>query len=180
VTVLYMRVACQLFVAAVFSIALLGQTPPRDVDGWGKIKWGMTIADASQLYVIDRHEDNNLWTQLIAQPIDVGDITLRVSLGAKHGSEQMSRVRLSMNFGLRDSAPTASAKDFDTLKTQLIQKYGPPIDGETRTEGTDGIRMFLWTFPSTSIRLTLTAGQNNSGHIELEYSATDQKALEAL
>jgi hypothetical protein len=167
-----MKAARLLCVAGVLAITLLGQTPPRDVEGWGKIKWGMTIADASQAYVIDRHEDNEFWSQLIAQPVEVGDITMRVSIGARHGSDQISRVRLSMN--------SATTRDFDTLKTLLIQKYGPPIDGETRTDGTDGIRTFLWTFPSTSIRLTLTQGQKGQGRIDLEYMATDRNALDVL
>lgn len=158
----------RLCLVAFFAVTLLGQTPPRDIDGWGKIRWGMTIADASQAYVIDRHDDNEFWSQLIAQPVMIGDITMRVSIGAKHGSEQVSRVRLSTMSG---------AEDFDTLKTQLIQKYGPPIDGETRTEGANTIRTFLWTFPSTSIRLTLTQSQ---GRIDLEYAATDRNALDAL
>ena len=155
-------------VAALFAVALSGQAQPRDIEGWSKIRWGMTMADASQAYVIDRHEDNDRWSQVIVQPMMIGDITMRVSIGAKHGSEQVSRVRLSTN---------SSPEDFDTLKAQLIQKYGPPIDGETRTEGTDTIRTFLWTFPSTSIRLTLTQSQ---GRIDLEYAATDRNALDAL
>lgn len=154
-----------------FAVALSGQAQPRDIDGWGKIRWGMTIADAGQAYVIDRHEDNDRWSQLIVQQMMIGDITMRVSIAARHGSEQISRVRLSANSG---------AEDFDTLKTQLIQKYGPPIDGETRTEGTDSIRTFLWTFPSTSIRLTLSQRQNGQGRIEVEYNATDKTALDAL
>jgi len=160
----------RLCIAALFAVTLSGQAQPRDVAGWGKIRWGMTLADAGQAYVIDRHEDNDRWSQLIAQPVLVGDITMRVSIAAKHGSEQVSRVRLSTN---------SSAEDFDTLKAQLIQKYGPPIDGETRTEATNSIRTFLWTFPSTSIRLTLTQG-NNQSRIEVEYNATDRTALDLL
>src|SRR5690242_13488445 len=86
-----------LCVMVLFTVALSGQAQPRDVDGWGKIHWGMTLADASQAYVIDRHEDNDRWSQIIVQPVMVGDITMRVSIGAKHGSEQVSRVRLSTN-----------------------------------------------------------------------------------
>src|SRR5579872_5468500 len=78
----------RLWPAVLLAITLLGQNPPRDVDGWGKIRWGMTIADASQAYVIDRHEDNDFWSQLIAQPVMIGDITMRVSIGAKHGSNK--------------------------------------------------------------------------------------------
>jgi hypothetical protein len=165
----------RLCVAALFAVALSGQAQPRDVDGWGKIHWGMMMADASQAYVIDRHEDNESWSQLIAQPVMVGDITMRVSIGARHGSEQISRVRLWTNF-----AGTNGSQDFDTLKTQMSQKYGPPIDGDTRTEGTNSIRTFLWTFPSTSIRLTMTLNSTSPGRIDLEYTATDRNALDAL
>jgi len=31
-------------VLALTGIVLLGQTPPKDVEGWDKIKWGMTAA----------------------------------------------------------------------------------------------------------------------------------------
>jgi hypothetical protein len=175
-----MKTARRLCLTAAFAVTLMGQAPPRDVDGWGKIKWGMTIADVSRVYEIDRHEENDFWIQLIAQPVDIGDITMKVSFGAKHGSDQISKVRLWMNFGLKDSAPSASAKDFDTLKTLLLQKYGSPIDGDTRTEGTDRVRTFLWTFPSTSILLTQTQGQNGTGRIDLDYTAIDKKALDAL
>jgi hypothetical protein len=164
-----MKTAVRLYLAGVFAITLLGQAP-RDVPGWGKIRWGMSIADANQAYVINRHEDNEVWSELIAEPIEFYDFKLRVAIGARHGSEQISRVRLWTN----------ATQEFDTLKTLLIQKYGPPIDGETRNEGADTVRTFLWTFPSTSIRMTLSEDQKNQGRIDLEYLATDRQALEAL
>jgi hypothetical protein len=165
-----MKTAVRLCLAGVFAVTLLGQAPPRDVEGWGKIKWGMSIADASRAYVINRHEDNEFWSELIAEPIEFYDFRLRVAIGARHGSEQISRVRMWTN----------STQEFDTLKSLLIQKYGPPIDGDTRNEGTDTIRTFLWTFPSTSIRLTLSQDQKSQGRIDLVYLATDQQALDAL
>jgi len=167
--------ALRICLAGLFAVILSGQAQSRDVEGWGKIRWGMTLNQASQAYVIERHEDNDSWSQLIAQPVTVGDLTMRVSIAARHGSEQVSRVRLSTNVAGRNAED-----DFDSLKTQLIQKYGPPIDGETRTEGTNAVRTFLWTFPSTSIRLTVTQGQNSQGRIEVEYNATDQTALDLL
>lgn len=165
-----MNAAARLCVAGVFAITLLGQATPRDVEGWGKIKWGMSIADASRAYVINRHEDNEFWSELIAEPIEFYDFKLRVAIGARHGSEQISRVRMWAN----------STQEFDSLKTLLIEKYGPPIDGESRSEGTDAIRTFLWTFPSTSIRLTTRQDQKAQGRIDLVYLATDQQALDAL
>ena len=167
-----MRCAIQLCLAGVCAIALLGQAPPRDVEGWGKIKWGMSTTDAGQAYVINRHEDNEVWSELIAEPVEFYDFKLRVAIGARHGSDQISRVRLWTNSG--------HSQEFDTLKALLIQKYGPPIDGESRSEGSDSVRTFLWTFPSTSIRLTIRQEQKSQDRIDLEYLATDQRALELL
>ena len=158
-----------------FAHALPGQAQQGDFNGWGKIRWGMTLDEASKAYVIDRHEDNDYWSQLIAQPMIIGDLTMRVSIAARHGSDQVSRVRLATNIGGRNAED-----DFDTLKAQLIQKYGPPIDGETRTEGTNAVRTFLWTFPSTSIRLTVTENKDGQGRIEVEYNATDKAVLDLL
>ena len=158
-----------------FALALPGQAQQADVNGWGKIRWGMTLDEASKVYIIDRHEDNDYWSQLIAQPMVIGDLTMRVSIAARHGSQEVSRVRLTTNIGGRNAQD-----DFDTLKAQLIQKYGPPIDGETRAEGTNNVRTFLWTFPSTSIRLTVTENKDGQGRIEVEYNATDKAALDLL
>jgi hypothetical protein len=165
-----MKIAIGLCIAAVFSITLSAQAPPRDVEGWGKIKWGMTSAEASQAYVINRHEDNEFWSELIAEPLEFYDFKLRVAIGARHGSDQITRVRLWTN----------AAQEFDTLKALLIQKYGTPIDGEWRSEGTDAVRTFLWIFPSTTIRLTIRQDQKAQGRIDLEYLATDQRALDSL
>jgi hypothetical protein len=167
-----MKTAMQLCLAAVFATTLLGQGQPRDVEGWGKIKWGMTSNQASQAYVINRHEDNELWSELIAEPLEFYDFKLRVAIGARHGSDQISRVRLWDN--------SAGTEEFDTLKTLLIQKYGPPIDADSRSELADAVRTFLWTFPSTTIRLTLRLDQKAQGRSALEYLATDQRALDAL
>ena len=158
-----------------FAVALPGQAQQTDVNGWGKIRWGMTLDEAGKAYVIERHEDNDYWSQLIAQPMIIGDLTMRVSIAARHGSDQVSRVRLSTNIGGRNAED-----DFDTLKAQLIQKYGPPIDGENRTEGANAVRTFLWTFPSTSIRLTVTENKDAQGRIEVEYNSTDKAALDLL
>ena len=37
-------------VALAFAGIAPGQTKPKDVDGWGKIKWGMTVAQAQAAY----------------------------------------------------------------------------------------------------------------------------------
>ena len=40
-------IAVRLGALVALAVALFGQAKPKDVDGWDKIKWGMTIARSS-------------------------------------------------------------------------------------------------------------------------------------
>jgi hypothetical protein len=94
---------------------------------------------------------------------------MNVWVVAKNGSDRISKVELS--------ALLAGSQKFDTLKTLLIQKYGIPVNEETKTDEINArVTTVLWTFPSTSIHLMLREGRT----IFLEYTATDKKALDVL
>ncbi len=166
-----------------FAGVAAGQEKPKDVDGWGKIKWSMTIADVRAAYnAQSQAETNEYWTNVTLDPVKVGDISMKASAGAKHGSERVTQVRLWLSFGLPSDPATAGFHDFDTLRTLLIQKYGSPINEETKREYGDPVKTVLWTFPSTSITLKLDqkASAPNLGTITLQYMATDKKALDVL
>ena len=175
-----MKTAARLGVLIAFAVALSGQIPPKDVDGWGKIKWGMTLAEARSAYTVEKTETNDYWTLLTLEPIKIDDIQMSVSVGAKHGTEKISKVKLWLYFGLADSAKFSGPQDFDTLKTLLIAKYGAPANDETKREDGDRVKTILWTFPSTSIVLMLKQSETspNLGAIYLDYAASDKKALD--
>lgn len=163
---------------ALLALALYGQ--PKDVNGWDKIKWGMTIADARSAYHIEtRPESKDNWTLLPLNPVKIGNVELGVQVGARlvekaPGSGKITSIRLWSFFGLPSSAPLAGPQDFDSLRTVLIQKYGHPSNDEmTRGENNHLIRTVRWTFPSTSIVMTLeqSALLPNVGTIYLEYTA---------
>jgi hypothetical protein len=101
-----------------------------------------------------------------------------VQVGARAGAEKVTSVRLWSFFGVPNAAPFAGPQDFDTLRTTLIQKYGHPANEETR-RGENGriIKTVLWTFPSTSIILTLEQSTSlpNLGTIYLDYTAVSAK-----
>jgi hypothetical protein len=160
------------------AVALSGQTRPKDVDGWDKIKWGMTIAQARSAYAVESQpESKDNWTLLDLKPVKVGAIEMGVQLGARQGSQKISLVRLWSFFGLPSSPPLAGAQDFDTLKTTLIQKYGPPDnEEEKRGENFRLLKTVLWTFPSTSILLRLEQSSSlpNVGNIFLEYGQVEK------
>jgi hypothetical protein len=78
-----------------FSTTLaLGQS--KDVNGWDKIKWGMTLEQAAAAYNIEyKPETNEYWTILDLPSITVAGINLEVNCGAKHGTDTITLVRMS-------------------------------------------------------------------------------------
>ena len=170
-----MRNILRLGALIAFAFTLTGQTPPKDVDGWGKIKWGMTIAEARAAYNVEvQPQTNEYWTFLRLESIKIGDIGMDADAAAKHGSEHIFNVVLTWIFSGHPEGPSGS-HGFDTLKTLLIQKYGLPVSDEKKREFGDPVREVLWTFPSTSILLKL--GQVA---VTVNYAATDKKALDVL
>jgi hypothetical protein len=161
---------------AALSVSLCGQPKPKDVDGWDKVKWGMTLAEARSAYdVKTQPEGSDNWTLLTLNPVKIADIQMGVQVAARHGSEKITSVRLWSYFGLPSSAPSAGPQDFDALRGMLIQKYGPPASEEAkRGENFRLVKTVLWTFPSTSILMTLeqSASLPNLGNITLDYTAT--------
>ena len=170
--------AVRLGALAALAVALYGEPKPKDVDGWDKIKWGMTMAKARSAYDIQTQpESNDDWTLLILKPVKMGDIEMGAEAGARRGSQNITWVRLWSFFGLATSAPSAGSRDFDTLRTTLIEKYGQPANEETtRGENFRLIRTVQWRFPSTSILLSLEQSSSlpNLGNIYLDYSAAEK------
>ncbi len=170
-------IAVRLGVLAALAVALSAQPKPKDVDGWDKIKWGMTIAEARSVYRADTPpESNDNWTLLTLHPVKLGNVEMGVQIGARQGSDKITLVRLWSFFGLPSSPPLAGPRDFETLKTMLIQKYGPPASEETkRGENFRLLKDIHWAFPSTSVLLSLeqSASLPNLGNIFLEYTARD-------
>jgi hypothetical protein len=176
-------IALRLGAMVALAVALYGQAKPDDVAGWDKIRWGMTIAEARAIYDIKiQPENKDNWTLLYLNPVKMSGVELGVQIGARQigareGSEKIALVRLWSFFGLPSSVPSAGSQDFDTLKTTLIQKYGQPANEETkRGENFRLIKTVRWTFPSTSILMTLeqSASLPNLGNIYLDYTATDK------
>jgi hypothetical protein len=161
---------------AAVAMSLYGQARPKDIDGWDKIKWGMTIAEAASTYgIAAQPETKDNWTLLQLNPAKIAGVEMGVQVGARESAGKISLVRLWSFFGLPSSPPSASAQDFDTLRTLLIQKYGPPANEETRRgENFRLMKRISWKFPSTSILMSLeqSASLPNLGTIYLDYTAT--------
>jgi hypothetical protein len=161
-------------IVALAGVALLGQTKPKDVDGWDKIKWGMTIEEVRAIYnAKEQPEVNEYWTLQKLGSVKISDIDMNVYAMAKHGSEHIVRVKLERD--LHGQQGPSATYNFDTLKTLLIQKYGLFVSDETKKEFGGSAREVRWMFPSASILLTL-----NNIALTVDYIATDKKALDVL
>ena len=164
---------------AALAITLYGQSKdakPQDIAGWDKIQWGMTLSEARSAYAIDAQpETKDDWTLLQLKPSKIAGVEVGVQVGAKRGATGITLISLWSYFGLANSAPGAGAQDFDTLRAALIQKYGDPAKEETkRGENFRLIKTVQWTFPSTSILMTLEQSSSlpNLGNIILDFAAT--------
>ena len=169
-------IAARFPTVAALTFSLWAQSVPRDLPGWDKIHWDMTMSDARSAYGIDAQpQSEDDWTLLQLPPIKMRGVEMGVQVGARQATGKISSVRLWSYFALSTSAPGASAQDFDTLRSLLIEKYGPPAAEETeRGENFRLIKTVRWTFPSTSVLLTLEASSSlpNLGKIFLEYTAS--------
>ena len=168
-------IAVRISVVLILSVALFCQDKPKDVDGWDQIKWGMTIADARSRYGIEAKPENTAdWMLLTLKPVRIAGVEMSVQAVAPRATEKISSVRLWSYFGLTTSTPGAGPKDFDTLRKQLTDDYGPPAKEET-TRGLNFrlLKTVAWSFPSTRIELNLEQSGSlpSLGNITLEYTA---------
>lgn len=161
--------------ALLFAIAAAAaaQTPPADIEGWDKIHWGMTLDQVRALYPAAETESDQFWTHLKLPAVQVGDIPLQVHASARKPAATISLVALTCYFGLPGNAAAIAPRDFDTLKTALLRKYGAHRDESHAVEYGDPTHTFLWVFPSGAIELKLTRKRAapNLGSFRIEYRA---------
>lgn len=153
-------------IAILLAPMALGQKP-KDVDGWGKIKWNMTVGEAK--------------AAVGSGKVHIGDIKLFVTLAAAETEPDRynALTKPVRKIALSEIASEAarSRNDFDTLKRLLMQKYGAPNTDDER-KPVESVAM--WVFPSTTITLTFRVVKFGLGHLQLKYEPTDRKALDAL
>jgi hypothetical protein len=157
--------------------------PPRDIDGWDQVKWGMTLDQVRQLYPTAKASANTYWSHLTLPAIQAGEIPLQVAASARRPTTQVTLIALWCYFGLPagtpGAAPQLTARDFDSLKTAMIRKYGSPRDESRSTEYDDVVHTYLWVFPSGSIDLKLKVNRKvpTLGSFHVAYRAASPAPL---
>jgi len=133
-----MKAALQLLAILALAGTLLGQEKPKDIDGWDKIKWGMTLEQARTAHKITEPiKENEYWASLALNPVKVGDMQMSASAAAKRGTLETTQVTLVLGFN-----EPGYDSGFATLKTLLIQKYGPRARKPRRSTGIASKRFF--------------------------------------
>ena len=170
----------RLFLLAAIALPLLPGQPTnlnreRDVDGFGNIKWGMTVDEAkaafSGLHEPERSEltSGGFEERLIQPVLMIGSVEMTVSIQTKGSSDLISRIVLKL-------APFVQQRKaaFQFLRNTLIQKYGKPGRHDNSIRGTKE-ETEVWVLPSTTI--TLGWHEESAGKLRLldiTYEANDK------
>lgn len=144
---------------------IIGQTRPIDVDGWEKIKWGMSTKEVRAVYNVQQTILTAQWDHLILEPINIADLAFQSTVSSSHTSDQIVSLEMFRNYGVA----TDPSKDFQTLAAILLNKYGPPNSQNRKQK--------VWTFPSTSIVLVMLEIQGRRCTISLSYKATIKRVF---
>lgn len=160
---------------------------PNDIQGWTRIKWGMTVSEARESFrgqVSDPRTatppDAILVDRFIVNDIQIGRITAEAAVQTERDSNQVVAVRIRATGA--SATGLARTSTYSTLKHLLITKYGTPQNEDHSPYGNGGTdSRVLWLFPSTSITLRWTEMSNGeSGFVTIKYEALDRNALDAL
>ncbi len=160
---------------------------PNDVQGWNRIRWGVTVSEAREAFRgqvsdprIATPPDAILVDRFIVTDIQIGRITAEAAVQTERDSNQVVAVRIRATGA--SAAGLARTNTYSTLKHLLIAKYGTPQNEDHSPYGNGGTdNRVLWLFPSTSITLRWSEMNNGeNGFVTIRYEALDRTALDAL
>lgn len=170
------------------AIATYAHQPakPKDVEGWGKIKWGMTIAQAKAAYGtgLKTASDHPATTKtsgtdttvLFIDDLKVGEIPVDASIETFASSDRIARATLSLQDGY-----SKRGFAYEQLRNLLSQKYGPMTRHENDKASRVTTNSAAWVFPSTVITLQwVEVDSIDFGVLRIVYESTDKKALGVL
>jgi hypothetical protein len=180
-----MKTVLRLCVSVALAGIALGQTKPKDVYGWGKLRWGMTVKQAKAALGPGARESDGksgkstrYSERIVIDKLKIGDIEMTASVYTLPDSEKIQEVGLT----LPDGVNKTNGGSFEDLRNSLTRKYGiptrqEPIEERERTT----INSATWVFPSTVISLMWIQVKGIGFEtLTLQYSATDNKVLNVL
>ncbi len=139
--------------AAILLSGLAFAREPADVQGWGKVKWGMTLEQIQKLYPEakpyqpkDERERKQMQfsdeTALEIPSIDLVDTKFEVNFVGQGVGKRIIMVEIYSRAGVTE-------KTFVALEKQLRRSHGAPASMDDK----DGWFERTWVLPSTKIEL---------------------------
>jgi hypothetical protein len=166
------------------------QSAPMDVDGWARIKWGMTVTQAKAIYAPDAREpeasddggSTKYAERLIIQNLELTGVTMRVSIRTLPGSDRVKEVELSMPKSNFTEPSFSRAVAHEAILNALTLKYGEPTRHEHNDQpgsAADSVAD-VWVFPSTTISLQSIEIKVGFGLLNLQYTSVDRRLKDVL
>lgn len=140
-----------------FALASNAQRP-NDIDGWNKVKWGMTEQDIIKIYKdkVTRKRSTfttgNFECNLLMEKVkilDDSDVTVDIAFCVDNDTKLLTRVYISNS----DSTPFF----VDQIIRRLMEKYGKYDDSKLKEISLmkSKFEEYFWYFPSTTINLNI-------------------------
>jgi hypothetical protein len=157
---------------ALFPVISFGQI--KDVFGWGKVQWGMTISQAKLVLgrqasepTAEEKEKFPDWPPRMAmRNVEFAeDVRGDAVLLSRKNSNLITAVHL--NIGKFEDKSAKRELAFARLKDLLLSKYGSPKSEEPNE--------LIWAFPSTVVKLWRIETGVGLGFVGVDYDAVDKK-----
>ena len=167
----------KILIVIVFLFCILNELSfaqrPQDIDGWNKVKWGMTEEEIMNVYGVQVRKSNTqpgetFYSNLELDNLSITNNPFRVTFFMDNKTKKLVFVRLTPNrdkysYGdLQEKLPNINplllelAKTraiFDDLEKELIGKYGKPDYISDKPSKFMNTQERTWYFPSTTIKL---------------------------
>lgn len=127
---------------------------PKDVEGWGKTKWGMTEEQLLNIFEgqverLPRNEEcHGGCATLRINDMEIEGSHFKVYLHLNYTTNKLDHVAIEPEGEHMDDAA------FDSLIRMLIQKYGAPTSQKDDKNIFGQTKKRTWIFPSTVIELS--------------------------
>jgi len=155
-----MRVSILLIVSVVFYVLAAdtgAYTKPKDVYGWGNLKWGMSVSKVEAVMgkgIKKRgpkyDTKDGVYTELEMRDIKIGGKDFRASFWMDTDTKELSKIVFVPQ---TETDSYNWAETFIKLEESLVDKYGEPdIEKTSNDPGTSAER--VWNFPSTVIEMS--------------------------
>jgi hypothetical protein len=200
-TILRLTVGAILAASAIFC-------QPKDVQGWDKVKWGMSVAEVRTTYGSRVSEPIGLKQRLLASlrargyaedsvaiqaaeqmPESAPDSKLVIkdihigdiitaSANVYTASNSNSVAQVTIVVGDDDSTMTYREYTFKTLKPLLIQKYGTPKSEERRPDGAGGFMNTVLLWVFPSTSVKLVWSEDTNPGNNIGHVEIEYKAID--